>query len=65
MEEQYKIICDLWKYMKKHLPAADTDEWAKSVVEDARAFATEHGNTKFAQELVQAAMWELDRISKR
>lgn len=50
--------------MKKHLPAADTDEWAKSVVEDARKFAKEHGDTKFAQELAQAAMWELDRLAK-
>jgi len=51
--------------MKKHLPAADTDEWAKSVVEDARKFAKEHNNSRFAQELAAAAMWELDRISKR
>jgi len=51
--------------MKKHLPAADTDEWAKSVVEGARTFATEHDNSRFAQELAAAAMWELDRISKR
>lgn len=60
----YRIIGDLWKYMKKHLPAADTDEWAKSVVDDARKFAKEHGDTKFAQELAAAAMWELDRISR-
>ena len=60
----YRIIGDLWKYMKKHLPAADTDEWAKSVVEGARTFATEHDNSRFAQELAQAAMWELDRLAK-
>ena len=64
MEEQYKIICDLWKYMKTHLPATGTDNWAKSVYEDAKTFADAHGNTKFAQELAQAAMWELDRLAK-
>lgn len=64
MEEQYKIICDLWKYMKTHLPATGSEAWAKSVYEDAKTFADNHGNTKFAQELAAAAMWELDRISR-
>lgn len=64
MEEQYKIICDLWKYMKTHLPATGSEAWAKSVYEGAKTFADNHGNTKFAQELVAAAMWELDRISR-
>lgn len=50
--------------MKTHLPATGTDEWAKSVYEDAKTFADDHGNTKFAQELAQAAMWELDRLAK-
>jgi len=50
--------------MKKHLPATGTEAWAKSVYEDAKTFADNHGNTKFAQELAAAAMWELDRISR-
>lgn len=50
--------------MKTHLPATGTDAWAKSVYEDAKTFADNHGNTKFAQELAQAAMWELDRLAK-
>ena len=64
-QEYYKVIADLWQYMKRHLPADNTDNWAKSVVEDARSFAAEHGATKFAQELASAALWELDRTSKR
>lgn len=60
----YRIIGDLWKYMKTHLPATGSEAWAKSVYEDAKTFADNHGNTKFAQELAAAAMWELDRISR-
>lgn len=60
----YRMIGDLWKYMKTHLPATGSEAWAKSVYEGAKTFADNHGNTKFAQELVAAAMWELDRLAK-
>lgn len=60
-QEYYKVIADLWQYMKRHLPADNTDAWAKAVVEDAKAFAARHNDSRFSQELVQVAMWELDR----
>ena len=59
--EYYKTISDLWQFTKKYLPVCTDDEYWSQLTSETRTFAEEHGNTKFAQDLILAVVNELDR----
>ena len=62
MQEDYKLIADLWKFMKSKLPVRPGDEeYWYPIHDDVVQFARDHGSSQFAKDLICAVYDELCR----
>jgi len=56
----YRLIVDVWKLMRTALESQDPDYAAKAVAKAGR-IRQQHGDSKFAQDILLAVLSEIER----
>ncbi len=60
----YSVFTSAWKFFRKYSDVKDNDEYWENVVEESGEIVKGYENSRLSQDLILAALSELERISK-
>jgi len=64
LQKDYQLIVDLWRLFRNYQPVRKDDEYWQSLLEQAKEFASQHGDTELSKDLVMAVVIEIERRMK-